>query len=381
MSGVGGVLKGRDIVCFSGEWNGDPRSNAQVMRILARENRVLWVESASGQGAGRFRNLSGAMHGLQERHPHLWALTPLSLPFEGNDLVRAANAALLKAQVQRAMQKLGFRDPINWSFTASSAPVAGTLGESLVVYHCADELGDSAGREARQLERRLLLNADVVLCSSASLRAEKERLNPNAHLVPDGVDLDLFRKALDPRTTAPPSLRGGPGPVIGMWGGIGASTDLALIRYVADAFSGGTVAVVGRAKSDLKALARSRNIWLLGPQPYADLPRYAKAFDVALVPIRVDDNTSQSQPAEVREYLAAGLPVVSTALPEVERLGLCHVGQNPDEVVRHISAIIAAGPGPKAERAARMLAEGWDGRVGEMEQIVIAALNERRTAA
>ena len=384
MCSVGGVLKGREIVCFSGEWEGDPLSSAHVMRILARENRVLWVESAprrTADVAATFRNLSGAMHGLQERHPNLQVLTPLALPFEGNDLVRAANAALLKAQVLRAMQKLGFREPISWSFTASSAPVAGTLGESLVVDQSGDELGDAGGREGRQLERRLLLNADVVLCFSSSLRADKERFHPQTHLVRHGVDLEHFARALDPGTTVPPDLRGEPGPVIGFWGRLGEWIDLDLVRYVADAFSGGTVVLLGASAIDLKPLQRARNVRVLRPRPYADLPRFAKAFDVALLPHRLTPLTLAADPLEVREFLAAGLPVVSTALPEVERLGLCRIGRDPDEVVRHIGAAIAAGPGPSPERAAQMKGEGWEARVAELEQVVATALSKRKRAA
>ena len=374
MPDVGGVLTGRDIVCFSEPWGGERGAGAHVMRTLARRNRVLWVEVATGFDLPRaFRSLAG----MRERHPNIRVLTPVSLPFGRNDLVRAANAALLEAQVARALRELGFREPISWSFVAGAARVAGTLGESLLVYHCND------GRIAAppQLERRLLLNADVVLCPSARLCAEKARLNPHAHAVRDGVDLEHFAQALDPRTTVPPDVRSEPGPVIGMWGGIGPWTDLALIRYVADAFSGGTVAIIGRATAELKMLARSRNIRLVGERPYAELPRYARAFDVALVPLRSEEATLLSLPAEIREYIAAGLPVVSTALPEVEQLGLCRIGRSPDEVVGHISDVISEGPGPTPERAAQMQGDGWDGRVAEMEQIIAAALAERRRAA
>ena len=83
----------------------------------------------------------------------------------------------------------------------------------------------------------------------------------------------------------------------------------------------------------------------------------------------------------MREYLAAGLPVVSTAIPEVERLGLCRIGRNPDEIVREIAAAVAAGGGPSEVRAAQVRGEGWEARVGEMQRIVAAALNAGDRAA
>jgi glycosyltransferase involved in cell wall biosynthesis len=314
------------------------------------------------------KKVSGAMQGLRERHPNIWVLTPLAIPFYGSELVRAANGALLKAQIQRAMQHLGFTDPISWSFLPSSAPVSGTLGESLVVYHCVDEFSafsDAPAQEIRELERRLLLKADVVICSSEKLRADKARVNSNAHLVQHGVDLEHFGKAFDPATKVPDDLKGAPGPVIGFWGLIADWVDLPLVRYVADAFSGGTVVLLGNSTTDMKPLDGAQNIRVLGRKRYADLPRYAKAFDVALMPFKMNELTLASNPLKVREYLAAGLPVVSTALPEVERLGVCRIARDADGIVR----------------AAQMRSEGWEARVAEMQEIVAAALVARKKAA
>jgi asparagine synthase (glutamine-hydrolysing) len=387
-----GALKGRDIVCFSNDWDGDPLSKMHAMKILARDNRVLWVNSignrrptATARDARRIvKKVSGAMQGIQERHPNIWVLTPLAIPFYGSELIRAANGMLLKAQVQNAMQQLGFKDVISWSFLPSSAPVSGTLGESLVVYHCVDEFSafsDAPGNQIRELERRLLLKSDVVICSSEKLRADKARVNPNAYLVQHGVDLEHFAKAYDPSTTIPDDLRGAPGPIIGFWGLIADWVDLMLIRHVADAFSGGTVVLIGNSTTDMKPIDGARNIRFLGRKPYADLPRYARAFDVALMPFKVNELTLASNPLKVREYLAAGLPVVSTAIPEVERLGVCRIGKDADGIVREISAAIAAGPGPSEVRAAQVRGEGWEARVAEMQEIVVAALAGRKKQA
>src|SRR5439155_1710650 len=111
-----GALRGRDIVCFSNDWDGDPLSKMHAMKILSRQNRVLWVNSIGNRrptismcdAQRMLKKVSGAMQGLRERHPNIWVLTPLAIPFYGSELVRAANGALLKAQIQRAMQHLGF---------------------------------------------------------------------------------------------------------------------------------------------------------------------------------------------------------------------------------------------------------------------------------
>jgi glycosyltransferase involved in cell wall biosynthesis len=385
-------LVGRDIVCFSNDWDGDPLSKMHAMKILARENRILWVNSignrrptASARDLKRMvKKLRGAVEGLRERHRNIFVLTPLAIPLYGSELVRAANGTLLRAQVKRAMEKLAFKNVISWSFLPSSAPVSGTLAEELVVYHCVDEFSafsDAPAQQIRELERRLLAKADVVICSSENLRKDKERTNPNAFLVQHGVDLEHFAKAFDATTTVPDDVKNLPGPVIGFWGLIADWVDLRLIRHVADAFSGGSVVLLGSSTTDLSPLSGCRNVHVLGRKPYADLPRYAKAIDVALMPFKVNELTLAANPLKVREYLAAGLPVVSTAIPEVERLGLCRIGTDADSTVREIAAAIAAGPGPSEIRAAQVRSEGWEARVREMEDIVAAALAARKKAA
>ncbi|GAC1594292.1 MAG: hypothetical protein NVS4B10_01780 [Myxococcales bacterium] len=391
-----GALKGRDIVCFSNDWDGDPLSKMHAMRILARENRILWVNSIGNRRpTASARDLKrmgkklvgaalGALFGLRERHPNIWVLTPLALPLYGSELVRGANGALLRAQVKHAMDRLGFERPISWSFLPSSAPVSGTLGEDLVVYHCVDEFSafsDAPAGEIRELERRLLKRADVVICSSEKLADDKRCSNPNTHLVQHGVDLAHFGKAFEAATSIPADLAGAPGPIIGFWGLIADWVDLQLIRHVADAFSGGTVVLIGSSSTDLSPLDGAKNIRVLGRKPYADLPRYAKAFDVALMPFRVNELTLNANPLKVREYLAAGLPVVSTAIPEVERLSMCRIGRDPGEVVREISAALEAGAGPSEVRAAQVRSEGWEARVEEMQRIVLEALTARDRAA
>jgi asparagine synthase (glutamine-hydrolysing) len=107
-----GSLYGRDIVCFSNDWDGDPLSKMHAMKILARENRVLWVNSignrkptASAKDMKRIgKKLAGAMQGIRQRHPNIWVLSPLAIPFYGSEMIRAANGALLRAQVKSAGQ-------------------------------------------------------------------------------------------------------------------------------------------------------------------------------------------------------------------------------------------------------------------------------------
>src|ERR671936_817491 len=101
-----GVLRGRDILCFSHDWNGDPLSKTHLMRLLARDNRVLWVNSigyraptASRADLGRaFKKLAAAAQPLREVEPNLFVLNPLAVPLHGKPLVNTFNRHWLQRQ-------------------------------------------------------------------------------------------------------------------------------------------------------------------------------------------------------------------------------------------------------------------------------------------
>ncbi len=171
-----------------------------------------------------------------------------------------------------------------------------------------------------------------------------------------------FRRALDPETVVPEELARLPHPRIGFFGLIADWVDLDLMAYVAKAFPNCSVVFVGKSITDISALEQLPNVHFLGRKPYADLPAYCKGFDVAVMPFRINELTLNANPLKVREYLAAGLQVVSTQIPEVEVLGLCRMASSPEAFVREIEAALAEDPGPSAERSEAIRSESWESR-------------------
>lgn len=379
---AGRALRGRDLVVFSNDWDGDPLSKTHIMRILARDNRVLWVNSignrapkANAHDVKRiWSKLSRFTEGIQEVEPNLFVLAPLAIPLYGSKGVRAANRVLLRNQVMRAIKQLKFQRYISWSFLPASAPVSGTLGEEFLVYHCVDEFSafaDTNGRHIAELEHQLLQKADLVITSAERLRANKVKVNPRTVLVQHGVDHRHFVKACDPSTQVPADLAALPGPRIGFFGLVAEWVDQEAIAAVARANPSGSVVLIGKTMPDVDdSLLRSiPNVHFLGRKKYEELPGYCRGFDVALLPFKSNELTLNANPLKVREYLAAGLPVVATDLPEVTRLGLCRIARTPEDYVREVAAALEDG-GPKKERSDRVFTESWDARVEEIRQHV-----------
>src|SRR5262245_10395610 len=108
-----GPLHKRDMLCFSHDWSGDPLSKTHLMRLLARDNRVLWVNSigyraptTSRRDVSRaIQKILAAARPVREPEPNIHVLSPLILPVHGRPWARALNRWLLGQQVRRAMRR------------------------------------------------------------------------------------------------------------------------------------------------------------------------------------------------------------------------------------------------------------------------------------
>jgi glycosyltransferase involved in cell wall biosynthesis len=285
------------------------------------------------------------------------------------------NRRFLSWSLRRACRNLGFQSPITWTFVPSSAEVAGTLGERLVVYHCVDEYSKFTGtNEAAilDMERGLMEKADMVIVSSSRLLATKRNQNPNTFLVTHGVDVAHFRNSCCESLAVPDDCAQINHPVIGFFGLIADWVDLEVVRYLATARPDWSFLLIGEVQTDTSALCELSNVHLLGRRSYQSLPAYCKAFDVAILPFVVNELTVASNPLKLREYLAAGLPVVATPLPEILKLGaLVRMAQTPEEFLTQVEALLYEGKrGPDSAVSAQMEVESWDHKVEELSGLV-----------
>jgi glycosyltransferase involved in cell wall biosynthesis len=268
------------------------------------------------------------------------------------------------------MRRLGFARPVNFIFNPPAALIAGSLGEDKLIYYCVDEhlafTGVAADSLAR-MEEELCRKADLVIVTAERLYQSKARFNSRTRLIRHGVDFGHFRRALDPATAIPTEIARLPRPVIGFHGLIADWVDVDLLAHVARSFPEGSLALVGKTTTDVSRLDQLPNVHLLGRKPYAELPAYCKGFDVALNPFRLNELTLNSNPLKVREYLAAGLQVVSTPVPEVVRLKHCRIAADPDEFAREIKRALD-DPGPNPARSELMRDESWEAKADELRR-------------
>lgn len=375
------------IIAFAKDWNEDPTSNHHVLRELAKSRRVLWLNSlatrtpklSSSRDLGKIRRKLGEfVKGPVRVENDLWVFTPLVLPFPHLPAARIANRLALRATIAALRLRLGLSKFHLWTFLPNVADYVGVLGESLSVYYCVDEwsMFSYLDRERTvDLERRLLGKVDAVFAINHALADAKRAVNPSTFVSPHGVDVAMFGRALAGETQIPDDLaaiRGNGRPVIGFYGTLQDWVDLELVEELAKSRPEWSFVLLGQIMVDVEKLRRLGNVHLLGRRTHAELPAYCKGFDVGIIPYRRQERMEFVNPIKLREYLAAGLPVVSTSVPEVVRYGdRCAIADTAPDFARAIEAALDKdSPEARRQRAAAMTNESWSARVAEVARTI-----------
>lgn len=372
------------IIAFSKDFHEDPTSNHHVLRELAKTRRVLWLNSlatrkptlSSSRDLLKIkRKLGEFSQGAVNVENDLWVATPLVLPFPYNPIARRVNRQILRMTIHMLRRQLGIKAFQLWTFLPNVAPYIGALGEQLSVYYCVDEWATFPGIDKatlHTLERQLLEQVDVTFTTSLAL-ADKKRVHcPATHLAPHGVDYAKFATALDEQLPIPDDLAKLPGKKIGFFGTLRDFLDYELIAHVAKARPDWSIALIGQELCDIGPIKGLPNVHLLGQKKHDQLPGYCKGFDVGLIPYRIDNDVKFINPLKLREYLSAGLPVVSTDMPEVQPYAhLCHIAKTGDEMVAAIERALEEGsPEQRATRCESMKTETWQARAAAVTHTV-----------
>lgn len=288
---------------------------------------------------------------------------PRALPWHHVGPVHAANMRLLRHDVRRALDRVApGRAPLLVSSTPVAEGLIGTLGERTSVYFVIDDYATlpyvSAGLIAPH-ERRMLDKVDAVVATARALVERKRPRSGRVHYLPQGVNHAHFAT---PRPI-PAELAALPRPILGFAGGVSECVDVPLLLSLADRMPGASIVLVGPVTIDAAPLARP-NIHLLGNRPYAELPAYVQAFDVGLIPYVLNDWTLAVDPLKLLEYLAAGLPVVTTPLPEAAKYGeVIAIEPAGPRWLDAVAALAARGPAAgRSERQDVARANTWRAR-------------------
>lgn len=365
-------MRDHTVVYFGGtDWSFRWQPQQYICTEMARlGNEVLFVENTgvrwphlrdSGRVLRRLgRLVSTSRVGASSEDGGVRAVPALALPAHPSAIVRQFNRLAVSKQIRRAASRLDGRTTIFWiglpNWTALD--VSRSMRPNLRVYYCGEEFAavPQAHPSIRDSEQQLLVESDLVFATSRRLKALCERSGRPVIMAPAGVDLSVFAQAASRRLSRPPALRGLPGRVIGYLGGLNHKVDRTLLEAVVRTFPDDSVVIIGSVEDPRMRPTPAPNLHILGELPYGDVPAYIQYFDVCLIPYVRNEFTDSVCPAKLNDYLAAGRPVVSTALAEVLPFAdVVRVADGVDAFVSQVRDALDEGTS-QARTAARVAA-------------------------
>jgi len=348
------MLAGQDIIIisavpFEDHWT----SKQEISRVLAMKNRVLYVSGIPRPY--KHDELVRAKLGgsLREALPSLFVFTPPAARIPLDYTFKTFSnilQSITSRSVKRATTKLGFTKPIIWAFDFRARPYIGLFDEILSIYHCVDNwhllLDKRHYRRItiKRLEQSIVESVDLVLTSAQDLKARiEESYAKEGHYVPHGVDFGLFSKG-GIEGPLPEDMKRISKPIVGFVGSVGKWVDCKLILEVARTFPEVSVVLIGSILdvSDAVYLKKASNILMLGPKPKGQIPDYIRAFNICLMPFKINEFTRSINPLKYLEYLASGKPLVTTAIQElVSHAALVYLASNEKEFLYGINRALS----------------------------------------
>lgn len=381
-----------DIVCVGfSDWNSELLTNDRHLAArLAPRHRILYVESlglrrpqlGSGKDLRRItrRVVRGVAPPKLEDGVHV--LSPLVLPAHHHPAAARLNRAILPRLVRAGVRQAGMRDPVLWSFVPHAEVLIDALRPRRVLYQITDDHGAKKGIDADAFyaaERRFAPRADVIMASAPELVERMRRLNDHVLYAPNVADTALFATALE-NGPVDPAIAALPRPVVVFIGALNASTiDLDLTLALARARPDWSFAFVGPVgtgdpRTDISPLRTAPNIHLLGPRPYEELPMVLRGANAAIVPYRTGGAMRSVFPMKTYEYLAAGLPVVTTPLAALRDVSEVVIAPDAATMVARLDEFISTDtPQLRAERSRAVRGHSWETRIAQIEELLAPA--------
>lgn len=369
-------------------WAGNyTKSTVELMKAMSEHRSVLYIDytytwkdvlmgflgKKPGLPLWRVLGLKSRIREVSTQL-HVWSLPPL-LPINGLPpgfafrVVHRINSFLVQSSLTKAIRIWNGAD-----FVAINACQAlynralQNLPANKNIYYCYDEIAAAqwTDRHAARYEKEAIQGADALVCSGSQLLAQKRQDGRPALQIPNGVD-PLF---LQTQRMHQPQAR----PIVGYVGSLDERIDLDLLETVIRALPEYDFSFTGRLQQPhiQQRLAAHPNVQFHPPLAYRALPERMKDFSVGIIPFLRNELTAGIYPMKVNEYLALGLPVVSTGFGDMHQLQpWATVAEQADAFV-HTLRTELSNDHPEKQRQRRAFAaqQTWQARAMQLNELI-----------
>ncbi len=348
-------------------WNMRYQRPQQLLTRFAQQGyRVLYV------------NPYCSAEGLKEYKKNLYTYSPPGYGRAILNLRYRENRQKMAQHIKKALRGLGMENPVLWVDAPYWEPLIMFFEYNILLYNCMDAYGEFIDLKSHPSlemeERRLVKISDLIITPSRTLYEEKKEENASTFYIPNGADNETFNSVAHEGFTLPSEIRGLEEPIILYYGAIAGWFDIELMEGLAERMKKGSLVLLGEVTVDVSELEENSRVFLLGEKDYWDLPAFLQGSHLCIIPFCKNRLTEATDPVKVYEYLAAGRPVISVKLPELERFSDVITLADGDDFITAVLKFIDAYPQglPEDERKilqSRVKEEDWEKRVQDIAQL------------
>ena len=272
--------------------------------------------------------------------------------------------------IRKAIRTMNFEDYILVSSLPNVSDFYKDHPDRLKVYYCVDDFTQFPGVDKKtimDMEEDLVNSCDLILYTARYLEKKFSSRKNKCHYLPHGVDYDHFNKPYR-RSEKEKNEK----TVIGFFGYLSQWVDFDLISYIAESKPEWEIMLIGGTDQNTDPLRRFDNVTLTDNIKYDLLPRFAAKFDIGIIPFIINELTMAVNPLKFLEYMAMGIPTVSTSLPELIRFGdHVYLSDNYDDFLNNIERAISEDSPEKRKRRNELAFEhSWDSRAKQLMDII-----------
>ena len=366
-----------DIVCIGlPQWEGNyQKPTVELLKELSGSHKILYVEYTRTLKDTKLPKGAVLTKKYSRNGDEINVLTPPStIPMNWisnpkvYDRVLEINARILKNSILSAMKKLNIENPVvlNAFQPAFGTKLLGQLHEKATYYFCYDELTEAkwCQKHLPNYEKDFLQKVKGAIVTSEGLKSNKIKNQPNTHLIQNGVEIEMFENAVTTSTR---------NNVVGYLGTIDDRMDIEILTKAAEKYPHLEFVFIGRILDDrvFKALENFPNVKFVGSKKPTELGYYLENMQVGIIPFVKNGFTKNIYPMKINQYLAYGMPVVTTDFADLSDFGNLIYYSTADKFVNNLGSAIKEKENEKfSERVAFAMSNTWTNKAIKLSNIL-----------
>lgn len=337
----------KHFVVFGEDWGAHPSSTQHLIKRVAKDEKVTWVNSVGmrkpslkRQDMSRVAKKCILTIASQLKSKNESVETPLTtinlsiLPWHDKRWVNEFNK---KVTTKALGPKSVDEQRIYWVSVPTAITMIDKQPGDLIVYYCGDDFLALDGVDhlmLKPIEQQLIDQADLILVASETLKNKMP--SDKTYVLSHGVDFELFSQVIEPD----PLLEGKKN-TIGFYGSICNWLDLSILEALAAQRPDYQLVMVGECKISISKLLSYPNVTHIGRVEHRNLPQFSQNWDVSILPFVNNKQIQSCDPLKLKEYLAAGTPIVSTRFNAVEKYqSIVHIADTSADFIRQIDQVL-----------------------------------------